>query len=133
MDAVDFCTYRIWAHFLSDIIHEISYLYSKYKCLFCSRPKNPDYSKPPTSKPELKVASRFPADLMEQFPCLNADRQIRLAALHKRVSVASVFDISEHFPQPPTRPYKTDRRTLHKVVFWLLNAGRYYEIEQWSQ
>lgn len=87
---------------------------SGYIVLPYNRPKNPDYSKPATSKPELKVASRFPADLMEQFPCLNADRQIRLAALHKRVSVASVFDISEHFPQPPTRPYKTDRRTLHK-------------------
>uniref|UniRef100_A0A0M3IE83 tRNA_int_end_N2 domain-containing protein n=1 Tax=Ascaris lumbricoides TaxID=6252 RepID=A0A0M3IE83_ASCLU len=89
---------------------------SGYIVLPYNRPKNPDYSKPATSKPELKVASRFPADLMEQFPCLNADRQIRLAALHKRVSVASVFDISEHFPQPPTRPYKTDRRTLHKVA-----------------
>uniref|UniRef100_A0A915BIL9 tRNA-splicing endonuclease subunit Sen54 N-terminal domain-containing protein n=1 Tax=Parascaris univalens TaxID=6257 RepID=A0A915BIL9_PARUN len=78
------------------------------------KPKNPEYFKPPTSKPELKVVSRFPADLMEQFPSLNANRQIRLASLHKRVAVASVFDISEHFPQPPTRPYKADRRAVHK-------------------
>uniref|UniRef100_A0A915BHT5 tRNA-splicing endonuclease subunit Sen54 N-terminal domain-containing protein n=1 Tax=Parascaris univalens TaxID=6257 RepID=A0A915BHT5_PARUN len=87
---------------------------SGYIVLPYNRPKNPEYFKPPTSKPELKVVSRFPADLMEQFPSLNANRQIRLASLHKRVAVASVFDISEHFPQPPTRPYKADRRAVHK-------------------